>query len=1399
MNALQQAQKGVKAASKDIKNSGLGIEEVFKNIQRAAALSVAGFSAQELVKKIALVRGEFQQLEVAFNTMLGSEEKAMALMSQLVETAKKTPFGMSDIASATKQLLAYGLEAEKVNDTLVRLGDIAAGLSIPIGDLAYLYGTTMTQGRLFTQDLRQFMGRGIPIAEELAKQFNVTKDAVGELVTAGKVGFTEVEKAIISMTSSGGKFAGLMEAQSKTITGQISNIEDSIEQMFNTLGKQNEEIIGGTLDVASNVVENWEKVGKAIVDVTIAVGSYKAAMIILTTVEQTMIRFQQEKLLLTKLYRAEALKLAATRGISVAAAYAELGSINALTVAKRMLTGVTKSLNLAMLANPYVAVAAAVGGLVFAIMQLKSEEELVADQTKKYNDEKQKSIELEEERKRKIEELIRVVENASVADDTRREALNKLNMEYPEIFEKYKTEEDALRNIKKIKEEIAKLDAETSFNNVRNELKSVEDRLQAIRDSGHLEMRETLKGKGVIRPYLENLKAEYDALEDIRKNLVKKVQKADNEEFLKDLTGVSNKELERMIKNRENLLAKMALSGKEYGVVEGDAIRGAYNKKEIAGQINIFRQELGKRTQILEDSSKDFRKTAEDSYKKEKNTLDKLIALSSSPDARKKSNIQIGGKSVSGMTMKEYESAIKKQKEIVEEEEKKLNVYRDKQAEKDAAKQEKEDKKREEKEKKQDEKIKKQEEKEDAKRERDLRKERNALNDLLLEYGTYQQKKLAIAEEYADKIKDADSAASYAEAAIERDRREKDLQSESIANKIDWSSVFNDLQGHTKEYLTGLRDQLQSVLSEGVLDVDDMSVLQEKIIIINDELNKQGGLFDFVGEKQREYNRRLEEAAQAQENLTNAKWAEETEEIRNKDIRNQIQGLAGKNVGIFDESLLSQFKEGSNEYKQMAKLLGELTASEVRLGKARENTAKATDKAKEKEDAAKRSAADAVADWFADAQQFIAKKGIDQLPDLLNAVGLGNLGEKAAKGLSAFNNATGAAADYASGNYIGAALKGINAVKDFGSMLGIGGGNAAKVAETMERLTERNEKLTVAIQDLTDEMADASPAEAVSIYRDAIELQAEKERNLLDKAKAQASYSSAHHSWNYYWGGFTQEEIEQGRKRIGKSEWSGDIWDLSPEEMKKLRAVTELWDKIEQTGKGKYGERLANVLDEYIEEAGKAGELTDKFNESMTGVSFDNFYSSVANIVSDLESDVDDLGEHIEKTIQNAIINGFMAENYKGELEQWYNMFVENMKDGKLSESERSKLMEDWTNLSERMMNEREQLSGLFGGSSYTQDASSKGFQAMSQDVGEELNGRFTAVQIAAENSYQQLFSINSTLASMLSVKTTDSGYLLDIRNMMIDNNSYLDDMAKVTKKIYNDFSEKLDKIANNI
>ena len=149
--------------------------------------------------------------------MLGSKQKAEELMTQMVRTAATTPFGLQDVASGAKQLLAYGVAAEDVNQTLIRLGDIAAGLSIPLGDLVYLYGTTRAQGRLYTEDLNQFTGRGIPMIQELAKHFGVAEGKIKDMVSEGKVGFEEVQLAIESLTNEGGKFGGLMEAQSLSL------------------------------------------------------------------------------------------------------------------------------------------------------------------------------------------------------------------------------------------------------------------------------------------------------------------------------------------------------------------------------------------------------------------------------------------------------------------------------------------------------------------------------------------------------------------------------------------------------------------------------------------------------------------------------------------------------------------------------------------------------------------------------------------------------------------------------------------------------------------------------------------------------------------------------------------------------------------------------------------------------------------------------------------------------------------------------------------------------------------------------------------------------------------------------------------------------------------------------
>lgn len=278
MRALHEVTAGVRDASRQIEADGGSIEKSISRVKTGLATLGVGLGFKEITSAIANTRGEFQQLEVAFNTMLGSEEKATALMSQLIRTAAITPFGLQEVATGAKQLLAFGMEADKVNETLTRLGDISAGLGTNLGDLVYLYGTTMAQGRLYTQDLNQFTGRGIPMIGELAKQFGVAENKVKELVEAGKVGFPEVQKVIESLTGEGSKFGGLMEEQSKTISGQISNIEDAFDTMLNEIGKSQQGLISGTLDVTSTLIENWQTVLLILGDIAAAYGTQKAIL-----------------------------------------------------------------------------------------------------------------------------------------------------------------------------------------------------------------------------------------------------------------------------------------------------------------------------------------------------------------------------------------------------------------------------------------------------------------------------------------------------------------------------------------------------------------------------------------------------------------------------------------------------------------------------------------------------------------------------------------------------------------------------------------------------------------------------------------------------------------------------------------------------------------------------------------------------------------------------------------------------------------------------------------------------------------------------------------------------------------------------------------------------------------
>lgn len=243
---------------------------------------LVGQGMGSLLQSIVSVRGQFQQLEIAFETMLGSGSKAKAFMDQMAETAAKTPFDLQGVAGGAKQLLAYGESADKVNDTLVRLGNIASGLSIPLNDIVYLYGTTMVQGRLYAQDVRQFTGRGIPLVKELAAMYGKTAEEINAMVSEGKIGFPEVEKVIKKLTDQGGQFYNLMEKQSASLTGQISNLGDAWDMALNKIGERNQEVFSTGISGATYLVEHLDDVLRIVKSVAIAYGSYRAAVILNT-------------------------------------------------------------------------------------------------------------------------------------------------------------------------------------------------------------------------------------------------------------------------------------------------------------------------------------------------------------------------------------------------------------------------------------------------------------------------------------------------------------------------------------------------------------------------------------------------------------------------------------------------------------------------------------------------------------------------------------------------------------------------------------------------------------------------------------------------------------------------------------------------------------------------------------------------------------------------------------------------------------------------------------------------------------------------------------------------------------------------------------------------------------
>ena len=296
-------------------------DEIVKSLTdslRRTATEIGGLVAiKKFGSNVIEATGKMQQLQVALSTILQSKSKADALLAEITEFAKKTPFNLDDVATGAKQLLAYGSSANTVVDELSMLGDVASGLQIPLGSLIYLYGTLRVQGRAYWRDIQQFQGRGVNIVEEMAKNLGVTQDQIKSLVEEGKIGFKDVEKAFQSMTSEGGKFNNMLENSSGTWPQRIANIEDTLFTKLVEFGNKYKEVFEFGIGTAEDLVESLDDVLSVMGGLIAAYGTYKAALIA-AAIAQKAVGFV-ESIRLIAMYRKEmGLATAAQQAFNVA-------------------------------------------------------------------------------------------------------------------------------------------------------------------------------------------------------------------------------------------------------------------------------------------------------------------------------------------------------------------------------------------------------------------------------------------------------------------------------------------------------------------------------------------------------------------------------------------------------------------------------------------------------------------------------------------------------------------------------------------------------------------------------------------------------------------------------------------------------------------------------------------------------------------------------------------------------------------------------------------------------------------------------------------------------------------------------------------------------------------------
>ena len=616
--------------------------------------------------------------------------------------------------------------------------------------------------------------------------------------------------------------------------------------------------------------------------------------------------------------------------------------------------------------------------------------------------------------------------------------------------------------------------------------------------------------------------------------------------------------------------------------------------------------------------------------------------------------------------------------------------------------------------------------------EEEKEKEAEAMRDYLSEYGNYEEKKLAITQEYEKRIAEATTEGEQKTLQEELKKKMADLDMEELKEGLDWESVFGDLDKVSTESLQSLRTRLKEYIdTQKDLQPDSLKDLVRAIDSIDKKLNERN---PFTALKT--------SISQVQSTTLSVK---EAQEAYNKAVREGTEAEQQNAKATLD---------AARNAKQKA--LAEATdALHNSVGEVKEYVGAAED------------LLGLVEQFGIDPPEWMGEwlEGMGQTLDGLESIDLTRPMSILTGGVKALSGV-------------------VKQVFSLGGIINWSGSNAKEVQATMERLTNRNEMLQTSIEDLTDTIKQSRGTKSVAAYRDAYKMQQETNSNYLQMAMAQAGYHGSHHSWNYYWGGFSQAQIDKLSGQIGR-QWDGNLWSLSPEEMKALRSNVDMWTQIQNTGKGGYGGRLTEKLDDYIDQAGKLEELTDQLYEGLTGISFDGMYSSFIDNLMNMKYGAKDAAEDISEYFMRAMLSNKIGEMYSEKLKGWWEKFGKAMEDNELTEAERNALTEEYMQYVDEALALRDNLAAATGydkteAGGTSQSAKAGGFTAMTQDQGTKLEGMFTS-------GLQHWSSMDDRLESVVEKMDTAEGHLARIAENTGVSAGHLGELKEVIKKMIRD------------